>query len=334
MRPTKRTAPGLHDRSGLAGCACALGAYGHRAWRRFAFGRAVATRLVVFGFLLTLSPAGPIGVASAQGAGDGQASAPANVNPHQAPADSAVQEGSRLLALGPGDSVAIQVYEQPDLAATVYVGDDGAIPVGLVGAVQVGGLSPSEAAHKVERALRDGKFLVDPHVSITVIQSRSERVTVLGAVNKPGQFAIDSGTSVFDLLAEAGGTTENSADVIFVVHRDGAGNVTRVPVSLKSLGSGSEPVPVRAGDSVYVPRAEQFSVLGEVKAPNTYRLEPGMTVMEAIARAGGITDRGTTRRIQIVRRSPQDKNQFITLKAKMTDTVQADDVIKVRQSLF
>src|SRR5579872_5963591 len=83
----------------------------------------------------------------------------------QTPPDARDSAGSRapLLQLGPGDSVSIQVYGQPDLNATVYVSDDGTIPVALTGPVKVAGLSPSEAAARIEKALRDGKYLVDPH---------------------------------------------------------------------------------------------------------------------------------------------------------------------------
>src|SRR3569833_2235549 len=70
---------------------------------------------------------------------------------------------SSLIKLGPGDSVAIQVFGQPDLGASVYVAEDGTIPVNLAGAVKVAGMTPSEAAKKVEAALRDGQYMNDPH---------------------------------------------------------------------------------------------------------------------------------------------------------------------------
>src|SRR5208337_2437751 len=94
----------------------------------------------------------------------------------------------RIIQLGPGDSVSIQVYGQPDMTTTVYVSDDGTIPVPLAGAVPVAGLSPSEASQRIEKALKDGGFLVDPHVTLTVTQSLSQRVSVLGQVGKPGLY--------------------------------------------------------------------------------------------------------------------------------------------------
>ena len=244
------------------------------------------------------------------------------------------QDNSPLIRLGPGDSVTVSVYGQPDLTANAYVTDDGTLPVGLVGKVPVAGLSPSAAAQRIEAALREGNFLVNPQVSLTVTQSRSQRVTVLGEVARPGRFTIDSTTTVFDLLAQAGGTTQNSSDTVYLIRKDANGAPTRTPIALKGLAGGQAPQQLRSGDSIYVPRAEQFSIMGEVKTPNSYRLEAGMTVMEAVARAGGITDKGSARRVKIVRRVAEGKEEFITLKAAMTDTVQPNDVIKVGQSIF
>ncbi len=240
-----------------------------------------------------------------------------------------------LLQLGPGDSVAIQVYGQPDLNGTVYVADDGTIPVALAGPVKVDGLSPSEAGRRIEQALRDGKYLVDPHVTLTVTESRSQRVTVMGEVARPGRYTVQSNTSTFDLLAEAGGIKDTGGDIVYIFHPGKDGNVARYRVSLKSLSDGSNttPLPVlNGGDSVFVPVAPQLYIYGEVTAPGKFKIEPGMTVVQAIARAGGITQRGSQNRIEIKRIKPDGSYQ--TSKAKLSDLVQADDVIRVKESIF
>ncbi|HLQ14076.1 MAG TPA: SLBB domain-containing protein [Steroidobacteraceae bacterium] len=244
-------------------------------------------------------------------------------------------ENRSLMQLGPGDSVAVQVYGQPDMGATVYVSDDGTIPMPLAGAVQVAGMSPAEAARQIEGALRSGKFLVDPHVTITVTQSRSQRVSVLGEVGTPGRYTIESNETIFDLLAQAGGTKETSADVAYLMRTDKNGTVERFEVNLKPLTGGQKPLPTRSlqgGDSVYVPRAEQFYIFGEVTTPNMYRIEPGMTVLQAIARAGGITPRGSKSRLEIKRKGADGKE--VTIKARGDDPVKADDVIRVKESIF
>jgi polysaccharide export outer membrane protein len=242
---------------------------------------------------------------------------------------------SRIIQFGPGDSVKIEVYGQPDMTTTVYVSDDGTIPVPLAGAVQISGLSPSEASQRIEKALRDGGFLVEPHVTLTVIQSLSQRVSVLGQVGKPGVYPVESNTTIYDLLAAAGGALETAANVVFLLRPDQAGNVQRYPINLTGLENAKSAIPnqaLRGGDSIFVPRGEQFYIYGEVMAPNKYRVEPEMTVIQAIIRAGGVTPRGSERRVDIKRMTSSGK--YETFKAKLNDLIKADDVIHVKESIF
>src|SRR5437016_5358047 len=144
-----------------------------------------------------------------------------------------------LLQLGPGDSVSIQVYGQPDMSTTVYVGDDGTVSIPLAGSIQVAGLSPAQASSRIETALKTGKILVDPHVSVTVTQTRSQRVSVLGQVGAPGRYAVESNTTIFDLLAQAGGITATGSDIVYIIRLDKDGKEVRFPVDLKGLANGS-----------------------------------------------------------------------------------------------
>jgi polysaccharide export outer membrane protein len=247
----------------------------------------------------------------------------------------AADAATPLLQLGAGDSVTIQVYGQPDMGATVYVSDDGSIPVALVGSVQVAGLSPAQAGLRIEKALRDGKFLVNPHVTLIVTQSRSQRVSVLGQVGTPGRYPIESNTSIFDLLAQAGGVKDDGADVVYLLRPDKDGKETRYPINLKLMVNGGPPAQterLKGGDTVFVPRADQFYIYGEVAQPGKYKVEPGMTIVQAIARAGGVTLRGSQNRVEIKRHKSDGSYQ--TTKAKLGEAVQPDDVIRVKESIF
>lgn len=242
-----------------------------------------------------------------------------------------------LLQLGPGDQVKMDVFGRPEMDTTTYVADDGSIRVPLAGKVMIGGLSPSEAGQKVEAALRQGQYLVDPHVTFTVVQSRSQRVSVLGEVRTPGRYPIESNTTVLDLLAQAGGATEKGADIIYILRADPSGNLQRYAVNLKGTVDSKDATPavlqtLRGGDSIFVPIAEQFYIAGEVRSPAMYRLESGMTLVQAIARAGGITERGSTSRVQIKRRGP--KGDYIVISGKPNEKIQADDVITVKERIF
>src|SRR5882757_505830 len=150
-----------------------------------------------------------------------------------------------LLQLGPGDSVSIQVYGQPDLSTTVYVGDDGTVSVPLAGNIQVAGLSPAQASSRIEAALKTGKILVDPHVTLTVTQTRSQRVSVLGQVGTPGRYPVESNTTIFDLLAQAGGVTDNGSEIVYLLRTDKDGKVVRYPINLKGLTDGNKSMPTQ-----------------------------------------------------------------------------------------
>ena len=253
-----------------------------------------------------------------------------------AAADAVDSRGDQpVVQLGVGDSVGIQVYGQTDMSVTVYVADDGTLSVPLAGPVKVAGLSPSDAARRIEKALRDGGFLVDPHVTLNVSQSLSQKISVLGEVKQPGRYAISGNTSIFDVIAQAGGVTDNSSSVIYILRQNTSGGTDRISVNLKGLAVENGVLPeqvLKGGDSVVVPRAEQVFISGEVKNPGMYKIEPGMTVEEAIIRAGGITDRGSRSRIDVKRNDPTGKPK--NRHADLNDVVQSGDVIHVKESIF
>jgi polysaccharide export outer membrane protein len=245
---------------------------------------------------------------------------------------SADQQQSSLL--GVGDWVTIQISGQQD-STSVYVGTDGTISVPLVGNIPVAGISPDQAAGRVGKALKDGGYFVDPHVTIVVTQPQSQLVSVVGEVQTQGRYPITPRTTIVDLLAQAGGVKDTASDIGYILRSDDTGHINRYSVNLNALTDTQDAQPtwtLLGGDSLLVPRAEHFSVEGEVTTPGRYRIEPGMTVTQAIARAGGITERGSERRIQLKRANKP--GQYQTMHAKPGDLVKADDIIRVKESIF
>lgn len=248
---------------------------------------------------------------------------------------SATEAPAPVLVLAPDDSVVVTVFGRPELATTTSVAEDGTLTLPLVGEVAVAGLTTGKAAARVANAYRQEKFLTDPQVTLTLAHARNTQISVLGAVKAPGRFPLDARTTVLDALAQAGGVTENGSSVIVLLRPDRAGKVTRYGIDLRGLGQGRSAVPtlaLRGGDSLYVPPADQFYIYGEVKAPNMYRLEPGMTVVQAISRSGGVTPRGSERRIEIKRRRPD--GSYATTGADLGDLLQPDDVVRIKERIF
>ena len=240
-----------------------------------------------------------------------------------------------MLPIGSGDVINVQVFNRPELNITTTVAEDGTVTMPLVGPVSIQGLSSTAAAQTIGAALKNGQFLRNPQVTVLVTQSRSQLVSVLGEVRTPGRFAVDSTMTILDLLAQAGGTTERSGNVLYLIRTNGTEPPERRPIDLRGLQNQQYSLhllTLQGGDSVFVPPAEQFYVYGEVNAPNMYRLEPEMTVLQAISRGGGLTPFTSGKRVEIKRRDAS--GQLVTRKAGLNERLQADDVIHVKGSLF
>ena len=252
--------------------------------------------------------------------------------PGNAPAIGAVE--SRAETLGPGDQVKITVFRNPDLTTETKVSEKGSVMFPLVGEVQLSGLTPEQAGRRIADALKRGKFVVNPEVTVSMMQVNSRQVSVLGNVNKPGRYPLDAATGkVTDLLALAGGISAGGSDTITLVTTRN-GQTTKQDIDLPAIVAGdlSRNVELQPGDTIYVGRAPMFYIYGEVQKAGAYRVEKGMTVMQAIALGGGLTPRGTERGIRIARK---DANGNVSrIEPKLTDTVRSDDAIYVRESLF
>lgn len=237
--------------------------------------------------------------------------------------------------LGSGDIVKISVFDHPELQLNTRVDEQGQINFPLVGAVSVVGETAASAQKRIAMALEKGGFLKNPQVNLTVEEYRSQQVSVLGQVKDPGKYALDTSSTVTDLVAGAGGVLSTGADTIILIRKLPNGQTQRTPIDTRSLYQGKSSAmdqPVQAGDVIFVPQAPVFYIYGEVQKPGSYRLEKHMTVVQALSVGGGITPRGTQRGIQIKRRGEDGK--ALSVSTSLNDEVQADDVIYVKESLF
>jgi polysaccharide export outer membrane protein len=225
--------------------------------------------------------------------------------------------------LGAGDAVRITVHQQPDLTTDARVSERGMVAMPLIGEVKLAGMSQVEAARAIADSLKKGQFLRNPQVTVAITTVRSKQVSVLGAVARPGRYALDDTSSkLSDVIAAAGGITPTGADTVTVM-RDG--KEQRVAV----LG---KPFDLKGGETIHVERAPVFYIYGEVTRSGAYRIEPNMTVMQAIAAGGGMTPRGSDRRLKLRRAGADGK--VAETDAKLHDAVKADDVIFVKEALF
>lgn len=238
-------------------------------------------------------------------------------------------------ALGAGDTIRITVFQNPDLSLEARLSERGTIAYPLLGEIALAGRTPLEAGAYLARELRGGDFLRDPQVSVSLVQLRSRQVAVLGEVARPGRYALEDGsTRLTDLLALAGGIAPGGGDEVVVTGRRGGEALALrvdVPAMMRSGERSADPE-LQPGDTIYVPRAPVFYVGGEVQRAGAYRLEPGLRVMNALSLGGGLSPRGTERAPRIHRRMPD--GSLRVLEARLTDPVQAGDIVYFRESLF
>ena len=264
----------------------------------------------------------------------------------QSPQPQAVPNDQRLYIVGQNDVLTISVYDQPQLTGKYAVEGDGTFTFPLIGRVRVGGLSLRGIEDEIRNLLSRG-YLKNPQVSVAIEQYRSQQVFVMGEVQRPGELQFTGAMTLVEALARVGSTTERAGPEVQVVRPRDAAAVSQpaippagqssdaevIQVDLQDLLSGAtaQNVSLRAGDTVFIPRAETVFVSGQVQSSGEYVIRKGMTVRQVLALAGGVTERGSTRRIQIIRKV---NGKETTTSASLQDPVQGDDTVLVRDRLF
>ena len=263
----------------------------------------------------------------------GPAPAQAQVAPKPSVVKPADVDQSRI---GAGDTIRITVYQSPDLSLETRVNEGGAISYPLLGRVQLAGLTVTAAEAHIASELKRRDFVKDPQVIIVVTQVRANQVNVLGQVGKPGRYPLDlTGMRLTEVLALAGGIIAGAGSdtVVLTGVRDGRTYRREVDLPrLFSAGGTGEDIVVSPGDTVWVDRAPQIYLYGEIQHPGALRLERGMTVMQAVAAGGGATPRGTLKGLKVTRRGADGKMQ--TVEPSMEDALRDGDVVFIRESLF
>jgi polysaccharide export outer membrane protein len=253
-------------------------------------------------------------------------------------AASLTQAANADYSVGGGDLLQISVAGYPELNVSERVSESGIISFPYLNTVAVGGKSSTEVETLIAHKLVEGAIIRHPQVSVLVVEFQSQMASVMGEVNKPGQYPLITSHRLTDLLAAAGGpvisptagTYGVASEQATLVHKDGSS--TRIDLGALFSGDSRQNVKIAGGDTLFVPRAAQFYVYGEVQKAGVYPLQRQMTVAQAISAGGGLTSKGSDRRVLLKRRDPQGvEHQFSVSTA---DVVQPDDVLLIKQSFF
>jgi len=237
--------------------------------------------------------------------------------------------------IGPGDVLRVVVYQNPDLQLETRVTDAGLVSYPLLGSLRVAGLTINELERLIADGLRNGNFVRQPQVTVGLLQVRAHQVSVLGQVNRPGRYPLETANMrLTEVLATAGGVAPSGSDVV-VLSGQRAGKPYRAEIDVPTLfavAGGEKDVPVQNGDIVWVDRQPIVYIYGEVQRPGPMRLEREMTLLQALATGGGLTLRGTEKGVRVHRKAADGGVTVLT--PVMTDKLREGDVVFVRESLF
>ena len=251
---------------------------------------------------------------------------------------------SASYVLGPGDELVIHALDTPEISEkTLRVDPDGDLRLAIIGRVHAAGMTIAALEEELKRRL--AVFLKEPDVTVSVTSSRSQTISIMGAVMSPGLKPLTNGTSLLDVLSAGGGVSLDAGPSIRVVRRldqgpiplaaatsDASAGFSVAEFDLRALLDGRSPeknIAMMPNDVVAIPRADVVYVIGEVGKPGALPLSASrsMTVMEAVSTSGGALRTAAPSRARILRRvAGQDERTEITVDLQRMMQGKAKDV--------
>lgn len=234
----------------------------------------------------------------------------------------------RPYQVGAKDVLKITVFGHDDLSRAAVVSAAGAISLPLLGDVPVAGLTVGQIETRL-RELLGKDYLVDPKVAVSVHEYHSQRVFLLGEIEKPGTYALSGKTMLLDILSLGGGIGKTAGRQVVIVRSGrtdgpadpGAAGTQTMRISLQRLldGDPSANLELSSGDTVIVPRQSSFFVQGEVLKPGAYPLDKDTNALEAVTQAGGLTEKAAPTEARIIHRRPDGTQETIAVDLSGSD---------------
>jgi polysaccharide export outer membrane protein len=241
----------------------------------------------------------------------------------------------------PRDYLTITVLGVPDFSGKFPVDADGMIAYPFLGRLKAAGFTASELESEIRKRL-DGDWVRNPQIRVEFEPIESKRVTITGAVKTPGELKFAGELRVFDALVKAGMTTAEAGDEVLVVRvappRDGqtTSDTEMISVSLRGVEKGepADNIALQDGDHVRVSKGQLVTITGQVRSPGAYAATPGMTVRQALALAGDVTEKGTHRGLKILRKTAGQTEPEEIKNVKLEDIVHPGDTIIVARRIM
>jgi polysaccharide biosynthesis/export protein len=291
-----------------------------------------------FAILLLLAVRAPLASAAAQ---VGTSAGTKPPGPTQSVAATPTLIASPNYIVGPSDRLRITVWNQEDVSGEYVVSADGTFTFPLVGQVRAAGLTLVRLEAELKQLLAAG-FFRNPQVTAAVVDYKSKRIFIMGAVRQPGAVPLTRETTLIEALAQAGSTAPDAADHVFILHskdadgpilpgQDASASVKRIDLRELNAGQLPEAVTVQDGDTVYVPPKQNVYVSGQVRNPGAYPIGQQTTLRQVLALAGGPTEFGAINRVRILR---SENGKETEIKVELNDLVKPGDTVVVPERFF
>jgi polysaccharide export outer membrane protein len=214
-----------------------------------------------------------------------------------------------------GDLLDIVIFDTPELSGRFRVNAKGDILLPLAGTLHVAGLTIAEITDAVGERYKDAKILVAPEVTVFVAESTRRTITITGEVRSPGIYPIAAPRTLTDTMAMAGGLNETASRTVSIVHASDPKQIIHVTLNVgaqtpESIQEGR--MEILPGDSIFVARSGVIYLVGELARPGGYQVEHNnrLTLLEALALAGGVTRNAKANQSRLIRRSPTGREEM------------------------
>ncbi|MGI8771256.1 MAG: polysaccharide biosynthesis/export family protein [Acidobacteriaceae bacterium] len=226
-----------------------------------------------------------------------------------------IPQASANPQIADGDLLDVMVFDTPELSGRFRVSNSGNITLPLVGSLQVSGLTAVEASERIAAKFKEKQVLLQPQVSVFVAEYAVRGVTITGEVRGSGIFPLNGPRNLTDILAQAGGLGESASKTVSIVHRNDPSHIITVklnvgPQTPASIAAAN--IAILPGDTIYVARSGVVYVVGDLNRPGGYQVEHNnrLTLLEAVALAGGPTQTSKLSDARLIRRSETGREEL------------------------
>jgi polysaccharide export outer membrane protein len=241
------------------------------------------------------------------------------------------------IAIGSGDLLNVVVFDTPELTTSVRVSQDGEVDLPVLGMMNLAGLNTIDAALKIEEELRSRRLIIDPHVTVFIVEYASQGATILGEVRTPGVYPTLGTRKLLDMISVAGGVQSTAGKTVSIVHRDDPQHPVTIPLQAgpDTMFAQQNPI-IQPGDTIIVAKAGIIYVIGDVLKPGGFLIDNNtpVSILQSLSLAGGWDKTAALSKTKLIRKTPEGREEVDLDLKHVTYGSQADIQVKDGDILF